>query len=61
MVFQPRPQLLCAHPVDASSTGVSLDTSKRLSEILTGQELLPKNHRDGVSNGVTRRREATTP
>ena len=61
MVFQPRPQLLCAHPVDASSTGVTLDTSKRQSEILTGQKLLPETHRGGVSNGVTRRREVTTP
>ena len=56
MVSQPRPELLGAHPVDASSTGVTLDTSKRQEEVLTGQELLPQAHHGGVSGGVTQRR-----
>ena len=56
MVLQPRPQLLAAHPVDASGTGVTLDTSERLGKILPGQELLPETCRCGVRCGVTRRR-----
>ena len=56
MVSQPRPELLGAHPVDASSTGVTLDTSKRQEEVLTGQELLPQAHPGGVSGGVIQRR-----
>src|SRR5437868_10649837 len=57
MVFQPRPQLLGAHPVDAWGTGVLLDASERLGEIPTGQELLPQRIRlGGVSGGVVRRR-----
>jgi hypothetical protein len=56
MVLQPWPQFLCTHPVDASSTGVTLDTSERQGKILTGQELLPQTHHGGVSGGVTRRR-----
>ena len=56
MVFQPRPQLLGAHPVDASGTGVTLDPSERLGEVLPGQELLPETRRCGVRCGVTRRR-----
>jgi hypothetical protein len=34
VVSQPRPQLLGAHPIDASGTGVPLDASERLGEIL---------------------------
>ena len=56
MVFQPRPQLLGAHPVDASGTGVLLDASERLSEIPAGQELLPQARLGGVRSGVARRR-----
>jgi hypothetical protein len=59
MVSQPRPKVLGAHPVDASGTGLLLDTSERLSEILTGQELLPETHLGGLRHGVTRRREQT--
>src|SRR5271167_1945497 len=58
MVFQPRPQLLGAHPVDASGTGVALDTSERLSEIPAGQGPLPQARLGGVSAGVVRRRGA---
>jgi hypothetical protein len=56
VVFQPRPQLLGAHPVDARGTGVLLDASERLSEIPAGQELLPQARLGGVSGGVIRRR-----
>ena len=56
MVFQPRPQLLGAHPVDARGTGVLLDASERLSKILAGCELLPQARLGGVSGGVIRRR-----
>ena len=56
MILQPRPQLLGAHPVDASGTGVTLDTSERLGEILPGQEPPPETRRSGVRCGVTRRR-----
>ena len=56
MVMQPRPQLLRAHPVDASGTGFLLDASERLGEILAGQELLPQARLGGVSGGVIRRR-----
>ena len=55
MVFQPRPQLLRAHPVDAWGTGFLLDVSERLSEILAGQELLPQACRGGVRCGIARR------
>ena len=56
MVFQPRPQLLGAHPIDASGTGVLLDASERLSEIPAGQQLLPQARLGGVRSGVARRR-----
>src|SRR5512140_1281137 len=56
MVVQPRPQLLRAQPVDAWGTGVLLDASERLSEILAGQELLPQARRGGVRCGIARRR-----
>ena len=56
MVFQPRPQLLGAHPVDASGTGVSLDPSERLGEILAGQKLLPETRLCRDERGVIRRR-----
>ena len=58
MVFKPRPQLPSTHPVDASGTGVSLDTSERLSEIAAGEHQLPQPRLGGVSDGVTRRRVA---
>ena len=60
VVFQPRPQLLGAHPVDARGTGVLLDASERLGEILAGQELLPQARLGGVRSGVTRRRGWTS-
>src|SRR6266545_6878821 len=59
MVFQPRPQLPRAHPVDARGTGVLLDASERLGEIPAGQELLPQAHLGGVRGGVARRRGRT--
>jgi hypothetical protein len=45
-----------AHPVDARGTGVLLDASERLGEILAGQELLPQAHLGGVRGGVARHR-----
>ena len=42
MAVKPGPQLLGAHPVDASGTGVLLDASERLGKVLAGQELLPQ-------------------
>src|ERR1019366_5409242 len=59
VVFQPRPQLLGAHPVDTWGTGVLLDASERLSEIPTGQELLPQARLSGVRCGIARRRGQT--
>ena len=56
MVFQPRPQLLGAHPVDAWGTGVLLDASERLGEIPAGQELLPQARLGGVRCGIAWRR-----
>ena len=56
MVFQPRPQLLAAHPVDASGTGVTLDPSERRGEILAGHEQLPQASLGGVRSGVVWRR-----
>jgi hypothetical protein len=56
VVFQPRPQLLGAHPVDARGTGVLLDASERLGEVRAGQELLPQARLSGVRGGVARRR-----
>src|SRR5215472_8982242 len=56
MVMQPRPQLPGAHPVDARGTGVLLDASERLGEILASQELLPQARLGGVRSGVARRR-----
>ena len=56
VIFQPRPQLLGAHPVDAWGTGVLLDASERLGEILAGQELLPQARLGGVRCGIARRR-----
>src|SRR6266511_4106500 len=61
MVFQPRPQLLGAHPVDARGTGVLFDASERLGEILAGQELLPQARLGGVRGGVARRRGWAAP
>jgi hypothetical protein len=59
VAIKPRPQLLGAHPVDTSGTGVLLDASKRLGEIPAGQKLLPQATRlGGVSGGVIRRRIA---
>ena len=45
-----------AHPVDTRGTGVLLDASERLSEILAGHELLPQARLGGVRSGVIRRR-----
>jgi hypothetical protein len=59
MIFQPWPQLLGAHPVDASGTGVLLDAPERQGEVLAGEHLLPQTHSGGVSDGVIRRRAAT--
>jgi hypothetical protein len=57
VVFQPRPQLLGAHPVDARSTGVLLNASERVSEIPAGHQLHPQSTRlDGVRHGVAGRR-----
>ena len=56
MAVKPRPQLLGAHPVDACGTGVLLDASERLGEVLAGQELLPQARLGGVRGGVARRR-----
>ena len=62
MVMKPWPQLLGAHPVDARGTGVLLDASERLGEILAGQELLPQVARvGGVSDGAVRRQTAAAP
>jgi len=48
-----------AQPVDARGTGVPLDASERLGEILAGQALLPRRARlGGVSGGAVRRRVA---
>src|SRR6202022_3282546 len=55
MVFQPWPQLLRAHPVDARSTGVLLDASERVGEIPAGYELLPQARLGGVRCGIARR------
>jgi hypothetical protein len=54
--FQPRPQLLAAHPVDARGTGVLLDASERLGEVLTGQEPLPRARLGRVRGSLARRR-----
>ena len=56
MAVKPRTQLLSAHPVDAWGTGVLLNASERLSEILAGQELLPQARLGGVRCGIARRR-----
>src|SRR5207245_11767981 len=56
--MKPAPQLLGAHSVDASGTGVLLDTSERLGEIPAVQELLPQARFGGVSGGAIRRRGA---
>ncbi|MGZ3472677.1 MAG: hypothetical protein ACXVA6_22180 [Isosphaeraceae bacterium] len=56
MVFQPRPQLLRAHPVDAWGTGLLLDAFQCLGEILAGQDLLPQACFGGVRSGIARRR-----
>jgi hypothetical protein len=56
MLFEPWPQFLSAHPVDARSTGVLLDASERLGEVPTGEQLLPQARRGGVSDGSVRRR-----
>ena len=57
VLFQPRPQLPGAHPVDARGTGVLLDASERLGKVPAGQELLPQTPRvGGVSGSVVRRR-----
>ena len=45
-----------AHPVDTWGTGVLLDASERLSEILTGQELLPQARLGGVRCRIAARR-----
>ena len=58
MGFQPRPQLLGAHPVDARGTGDALDTSERLSEIPAEEHHLPQARLGGVSAGHVRRRGA---
>jgi hypothetical protein len=55
--MKPQPQLLGAHPVNASGTGVLLDASERLRKILAGQELLPQRTGvGGVNVGLVRRR-----
>src|SRR5918997_2986349 len=59
MAMKPRPQLLGAHPVDARGTGVLLDASERLGEILAGQQQLPQARLGGVRGGVARRRGRT--
>jgi hypothetical protein len=59
VVFQPRPELLGAHPVDARGTGVLLDTSERQDEVLAGHEPLPQARLGGVRSGVARRRGRT--
>ena len=56
VVFQPWPQFLGAHPVDAWGTGVLLDASERLSEIPAGQEQLPQARVGGVRCGIAGRR-----
>jgi hypothetical protein len=57
VVFQPRPQLFGAHPVDARSTGVLLDTSERVGEVPAGHQLRPQRNRlGGVRHGIARRR-----
>ena len=56
MVFQPRPQLLRAHSVDAWGTGFLLDAFQCLGEILAGHDLLPQAHLGGVRSGIARRR-----
>src|SRR6266567_1624290 len=61
MAFQPRPQLLRAHPVDASGTGVLLDASERLGEILAGEKPLPQARLGGVRSGLVRRRGWAPP
>jgi hypothetical protein len=56
VILQPRAQLLGAHSVDACGTGVLLDASERLGEVLAGEHLLPQARLGGVSGGVVRRR-----
>jgi hypothetical protein len=57
MVLQPRPQLLRAHPVDARSTGVLLDTSARLGQVPVRESNLPQAlNLSAVSIGTVRRR-----
>jgi hypothetical protein len=58
VLFQPWPQRLCAHPVDARGTGVVLDASERLDEVLAGEKPLPQARRSGVRPGLVRRRGA---
>jgi len=59
VLHEPRPQLLRAHPIDASGTGVLLDTSERRREIPAGEETLPQARVGGVRRGHVRRRGAT--
>ena len=56
VLFQPRPQLTSRHRVDASGTGVALNTSERRHEVLAGEDLLPQARSSGVSDGVVGRR-----
>ena len=46
--------------VDASGTGVLLDTSERQGQVPAGEHLLPQARLGGVSGGTVRRRTVTT-
>jgi hypothetical protein len=52
MAMELRPQLRGTPPVDARGTGVLLDPSERLGEILAGQEPPPEGRLGGVRGGV---------
>jgi hypothetical protein len=56
VLLEPWPKLRGRHRVDASGTGVALDTSKRRHEVLAGENPLPQTRGGGVSGGRVRRR-----